>query len=506
MSDIKYQEILLSRMHDITIRYGEKLAIREHDLECSYKEFSDLIGYLSNQLNDLDLESYETIGLLLKRSALSYATMWACISVGRAFVSINPTYPHSRLRSIIDQGNIGSIVCTEDLKIQAEELGFKEHNIVLAVPPARLPTIIGDEIQWWIRTENKNIAYQIFTSGSTGTPKGVPISYSNLLAFINNMQRVIPYLESDNCSQVCELSFDVSIHEIFLSLLNGCTLHPARDIDLYNPASFIARWSITVWVSVPTLTKLVLNNGVPTDQKLKSIRLSIFNGESFTNSLARKWHSEIPHAEIWNTYGPAECTVAVTAQSWSPDIDRSEAGVVAIGVPFDDCEAGLLVDNEIVATRTAKENIKGELVLATPQRFKGYTDQSLSSPFESDNTGKSYYRTGDLALWRSNLLFYMGRVDHQVKINGHRIEILEVESRYRICLKSENIAVVASPQEHPTELVLFTLENEQCHAVDNQILGLPAYMIPKRRIAIESLPLNSNGKLDRIKLQQLAAK
>jgi acyl-CoA synthetase (AMP-forming)/AMP-acid ligase II len=248
----------------------------------------------------------------------------------------------------------------------------------------------------------------------------------------------------------------------------------------------------------------MLGNGVPINNLLHGLRLSIYNGEALTTGVAAAWRDAAPNSQLWNTYGPTECTVAVTAQLWSGEPELAEADVVTIGTPFPDCRTALLIDSTIVPTSPLHDESVGELLLAGPQRFAGYTDGSLPSPFVTDGHGTTFYRTGDRVLWRAGKLYHLGRVDHQVKIGGHRIELLEIEHRLRRYLDTESLAVIAYPSKHPTELVLFIEGESQPPPLDPGALGLPNYMLPKRIVVVGALPMNSHNKLDRPALESLA--
>jgi amino acid adenylation domain-containing protein len=498
------QQALLTRMREVVTSRAEHVAVREHGRTFTYAELGTMIDCLYRALGEAGRDAGEPIGLLLDRSALAYAAMWASIGHGSAYVPLNTSYPQTRLRNIIGQAGIGTVVCDQDTRDLAQALGIDTAHLVIAAPtecPGDAPAV---EQPWWQARTERDVAYVLFTSGSTGQPKGVPISYDNLLAFIDNMNGVIEYLPNDVCSQVCELSFDFSVHEIYLALLNGCTLCPARQIDLFNPAHYIASRSITVWIAVPSLARVILGNDIPIGDSLHGIRISIFNGEALTAGLAAAWRDAAPNAQIWNSYGPTECTVAVTAQRWSGDPELVEAEVIGIGAPFPDCQAALLDDANIVPTSSAPDGSTGELLLATPQRFSGYTDTSLESPFVTDSRGTTYYRTGDHVRWRGGRLYHLGRLDYQVKIGGHRIELMEIEHRLRRFLDIESLAVITHPAQHPTELVLFIEGASAPPTLHAETLGLPAYMLPKRTIVLEALPTNPHGKLDRPALQSLA--
>lgn len=502
MQAISGQQALCARMHAIISEHADHIAVREHGRDVSYAEFGSMIERLYQELGNSDPGATRPVGLLLDRSAIAYASMWASIGLGRPYVPLNTSYPQSRLRNIIDQADIGSIICDEVTHDLARTLGIDGAELVVAAHSnfsAALP-----EMAWWQTRPGGNIAYVLFTSGSTGQPKGVPISYDNLLAFVDNLNNVIEYRQDDVCSQSCELSFDFSVHEIYLALLNGCTLCPARQIDLFNPAQFIDKQSITVWIAVPSLARVILNNGIPVGKSLHGIRVSIFNGEALTAGLAAAWHDAAPNAAIWNNYGPTECTVAVTAQRWSQDPDLAESGVVSIGKAFADCRAALLDNKTVIPLSSAVDGQAGELLLDSPQRFSGYTDPELPSPFVCDNNGNTYYRTGDRVRWRAGRLYHLGRVDYQVKIGGHRIELLEIEHRIRRFLETDSLAVIAHPPRQPVELVLFYEKPLAPPTLSAEELGLPKFMLPNRTVVVDALPTNAHGKLDRNALHDIA--
>lgn len=494
---------LLRRLHETVVARADHAAVRESAGDISYAQLGQLIGELARAF--YRPADPRPIGLLLERSALAYAAMWAAVSLGRPYVPLNPRYPRSRLQRIIDQAGIGALAFSDETVSLADQLDA--HGAARVHASRHRPSTPDTEglRSWWQLAEGGgDTAYILFTSGSTGEPKGVPVSYANLIAFVNNAAAAIPCSADDICSQVCELSFDVSVQEIYLALLSGSTLCPVRPVDLFNPARFVADRRISLWTSVPSLAHVVLNNGVAVGDSLESIRTSIFNGETLTRDLARAWQAAAPHTQIINTYGPTECTVAVCTLPWRDEAGFSEQGGIAIGRPFPDCRTGLLIDDRVVWTDDAAPGAVGELLLTGPQLFGGYLDRKLTSPFVTADDGTVCYRTGDRVLWRDQLLFVLGRMDLQVKIGGHRIEILEIEHHLRRHLGTNAVAVVASPKQHPMEMVLFLADHGTAGDIDREGLGLPTWMLPKRTVRIEALPLTAHGKLDRAALQAQA--
>ncbi len=176
-----------------------------------------------------------------------------------------------------------------------------------------------------------------------------------------------------------------------------------------------------------------------------------------------------------------------------------------LGTPLPGCRIAI-EDGDgrvVVPTGELDDEIAGELLLSGQQRFDGYLDPALPSPFETHG-GTAWYRTGDRVRWARGRLFHLGRLDHQVKIGGHRIELQEVEHRLGEALGHQSFAVIAHPAHHPTELVVLGSDLDRA-AITAEATGLPAYMVPRRVLDIGSLPINANGKLDRPALQRLAA-
>lgn len=514
MASGRGQQRLLDRLGEVVDRYGDQIAVREPGRAVTYDQLAASIAALRRQLVQTDEPPGSPIGLLLERSATAYASLLAAISLGRPYVPLNPSHPPSRLREIAEQADVGDVVGLSTTS--PDELDSLGRRRILAdeLGPAG-PT---DLAAVWASDPAGETAYQLFTSGSTGRPKGVPITYTSLLAFVEAMDATIPIVPDDVCTQVCELSFDFSVHEIFLTLLNGGTLCPARAIDLFEPAGYVEANDITVWIGVPSLARVVLDGHRPPGDRLAGLRLSIFNGEALTSTLAARWHEAAPNSEIWNTYGPTECTVAATAQRWTPVAsgdDRSDDtaddglgerlehdGVVAIGTALPGCRTAIDDGGTIIPTAAAPPDTTGELLLAGPQRFAGYLDQDLPSPLVTEGS-TTWYRTGDRVRWSANRLFHLGRLDHQVKVGGHRIELQEVEHRLRDTLGIEALAVIAHPEDRPAELVL-CLGGAAPAAITAEETGLPRYMLPKRILTLPALPTGAHGKVDRRELHRLA--
>lgn len=473
----------------------DRLAVVEEDQSYSYSEFFSLVSDLNLAIKSRGTSG--VIGIYSGKSIASYIGMWTAIFLGIPYVPLNPSFPNKRIQEIISKCKINMVICDgknqDALKALSPELQLYCYENKTSSTDRKT-----DELTVQKPIINQGIAYVLFTSGSTGSPKGVPISYFNLLAFISNVNKRVKYHPSDRVAQVCETSFDFSVHEIYLTLLNGACLYPARNIDLFNPVQYIQKHKLTVWHSVPSLANVAASNSLLKKDCLDSLRISIFNGEPLTKSLAELWLEASPNGQVWNFYGPTECTVAVSCEKFSKyDTTIFNGNNVTIGNSFDGCHSAILKDGQIIKFNDFYDGINGELLISGVQNFESYIGETTGSPFISDEDNNKYYRTGDLASCKNGKLFLLGRIDHQVKIGGHRIELMEIEHQLKALFKTELLAVLAIPEKNPSTLLLCSEIELNLATIMQSDTSLPSYMIPRKSILIDSLPKNQNGKIDR---------
>ncbi|MFC4700269.1 AMP-binding protein [Glaciecola siphonariae] len=473
-----------------------RVAVQDAQRKYSYVEFFALVMHLYQHLKESNAK--KPVGLYSGREITSYAGMWACIFHGVPFVPLNPALPKQRIETIIDLLDIKHILCHTNKISQAKGLSCAAQ--CFDIEPS---TLTVDELpQFELATLSgliQNNIYILFTSGSTGVPKGVPISYKNFKTFLENAFSQLPYLDNGRYAQVCEISFDVSMQEIFAALLNGGTLFPARSIDLFNPINFIQQNSIAVLHAVPSLIRVGMKNPAFKPSCFSTLKLSIFNGEPLTRSMALTWvaASESQH-EVWNYYGPTECTVAILSQKVQQHDDLMfDKNNIAIGRVFDKCSLALLVDGNIVCAADLDNNMTGELLLGGQQQFDGYLKNTGEDPFIFDADETRYYKTGDRVKYKNKLIFHIGRIDYQVKVGGHRIELMEVEHHLKSALETEALVVLAMPISSPEYLILCVQKHTNLSEIKRASPNLPYYMMPKKVMRIDQFPLNQNGKVDR---------
>jgi amino acid adenylation domain-containing protein len=352
------------------------------------------------------------------------------------------------------------------------------------------------------------IAYLLFTSGSTGEPKGVPISHANVRAYIRHICDRFQVNEHDRFSQMFDLTFDLSVHDMFVCWERGACLYSVPETSLMAPAKFVKDHCLTMWFSVPSAIGLMAKMGMLKPRVFPSLRVSLFCGEPLPSVYASAWQEAAPNSVIENLYGPTETTIAITSYRWDPESSPSACvnGIVPIGWVFDGQQA-CVIDHERNPVPIGE---RGELCLSGSQVTRGYWENPRKTAEQLVRLRsfgeRVWYRTGDLVRQdQSGCFYYLGRIDHQVKIRGYRVELQEVEFVLRKASGSGQVAAVAWPvREGIAEgIVAFIGGRLQCDA--NAIVrycreALPDYMVPRQIHVLDALPLNENGKLDRFKL------
>jgi amino acid adenylation domain-containing protein len=347
--------------------------------------------------------------------------------------------------------------------------------------------------------ERSSNAYILFTSGSTGTPKGVPVQHSALDAFLKAFFAMPMDLgPNDRFLQMFDLTFDLSLMSYVAPLTIGASIYTVGDEGMKYMSIFqiLEDHEITTALMVPS----VLGHLRPffDEIELPHLRYSLFCGEALSDTIATEWQQCVHNATIFNVYGPTEATIFCMTYRHS---DKAKAlnGIVCIGQPMRDMSMAVVDENG----KRVPIGEKGELCLAGPQLTTGYwKNEEKSKEVFIDLEGTRFYRSGDVALEDEEGDFhYLGRVDQQVKIEGFRVELSEIEHWTRtICGIPQLAAVVHSNTMGANEIYVFiesTTPINEADIKDKLKQSIPSYMVPKKIITLERLPLNVNGKIDR---------
>jgi amino acid adenylation domain-containing protein len=463
--------------------------------------------------------------LYAKRSLWSYAGVLGILLAGRGYVPLNPGYPAQRTRRMLDASGVATLVADarsadslgdvlegtqRELTILLPEThtapSWAEHDRrhrVLCAPD--LPS--GGSLPSAAAAGDAALAYLLFTSGTTGSPKGIGISHASVLAYVAAMGELYDVGPEDRCSQNFELTFDLSVHDLFVCWARGACLYVPSERAVMAPAAFVRDHELTCWFSTPSTAAVMQRMRMLEPGAFPSLRWSLFCGEALTWEIAEAWQAAAANSTLENLYGPTEATIAFTAYRYGSarPSDAADA-VVPIGRPF--------ARNLVAVVGERGEPLHGdaigELVLAGPQLASGYwndserTRQAFVSFPELDPPGP-WYRTGDLVSWSAGgELLYRGRRDDQIKIRGHRVELQEVEALARRACGSGSVVALGWPRtpSGADGIILFVSGAAAPDDVirDSLRSSLPAYMQPSEIHRIENMPLNASGKTDRAAL------
>jgi non-ribosomal peptide synthetase component F len=304
----------------------------------------------------------------------------------------------------------------------------------------------------------------------------------------------------DRIAEPMELSFDLSVFNMFMTWDAGASLHLVPSAQVMAPAKFIRDNGITVWLSVPSVIAMMKRVKALKPGSLPSLRYSFFCGEPLPLGAVQSWREAAPHSIVDNLYGPTEATVACLHERVTDSpVVTPERGIISIGDPFAGMQACIVSSDLQILARGQT----GELALSGPQLASGYfRAPELSASRFPVISGKRWYLTGDLAYQDCGGKFHhLGRTDNQVKVLGYRVELEEVEAHLRILSDTELVAAVAWPMSDGTAdgIVGFVAGRAIAPTEIREALRkrLPSYMVPASIRSIESMPLNANGKVDR---------
>ena len=388
----------------------------------------------------------------------------------------------------------------------------------LTLTPERIAALPADDGAELTPIRPDAAFYIIFTSGSTGEPKGVVITAACLDAFLGWILGEHAFREgAETFLNQAPFSFDLSVMDLYLSLATGGTLYSVtrRETgDFKRLFAALDEAGLTAWVSTPSFAQLCLAERSFAQPRLPTLRHFLFCGETLLPDTANRLLDRFPAAEVWNTYGPTEATVATTSIRVTKEL-LSVGGPLPIGRPRPGTRMYLRNDDGQVAA----PGERGEMVIAGPNVSPGYLGRPdlTAAVFFEEADGQRAYRTGDWGRWRDDLLFFEGRQDGQIKLHGHRIELADIEENLnRLPGVRESAVVPVTRHGAVQHLAAFVvpLENAADPAADaagadalrvQLAQRLPPYMLPRKIYLRPLLPMTANGKADRRRLSEQAA-
>jgi amino acid adenylation domain-containing protein len=479
-----------------TLATPEATALLFGDESLSYAELNLRANRLAHRLIALGVRADVKVGIAVERSVEMIVGLLAILKAGGAYVPLDPEYPAERLAYMVQDSGVTLLLTQTAVK---DSLPAVEGLLVLDLNTLDLDGSAGHNPQ--IPLHSENLAYVIYTSGSTGRPKGAAVRHRALASCMTWMQKTYALTSADTVLHKAPFSFDVSAWEIFWPLTTGVRLVVANPGDQRDPeriTDLIRRHQITTLNFVPAMLQAFLaHEGIETQTRLRYV---ICGGEAMPAATQGEALRRLKGVSLQNLYGPTETTIHVT--QWTCRDDGRT--LVPIGRPIAETTAYVLDD----ALGTVPRGVAGELYIGGELLARGYlgrpglsAERFVADPFSAN--GERLYRTGDLVRWNGEgQLEYLGRIDHQVKIRGLRIELGEVEAQLLAQPEVREAVVVAHGAGAGTRLAGYvsahagqTVEAGELRA--RLACALPDYMVPSAIMVLDSLPLNSNGKVDR---------
>ena len=510
-------------------RRGDAVALAMGDERLTYAELDEAANRLAHMLEQVGCGRGDRVCLLAPKSPAAIVGMLATLKTGAAYVPIDISSPAARTTRIVRSAAPAVVLAAQEAAGLLDELrvggalpsdlpvGALDGGLAatVAAPVAFGPGETGAQDAAPLAAAGRadDPAHILFTSGSTGEPKGVVIAHRNVTAFVEWATRYFGTKPSDRISGHPPLHFDLSTFDIFGSFCAGAQLHliPPNMLLPQQVAALIAERELTQWFSVPSMFTYMAKFDVVPEGGFPSLERVLWCGEVLPTPVLIHWMRRVPHATFTNLYGPTEATIASSYYTVA-EVPHDETEPIPIGTACAGEEL-LVLDG---ARRPVSRGTTGDLYIAGAGLSSGYwQDEARSRAAFVDDprpgaAGARIYRTGDLACVDDDgLVHFLGRGDSQIKTRGHRIELGEIEAALGALPELMEYAVVAI-ESSGFEGVTICCAYSTVSGTDisppsiraSLSASLPRYMLPARWMALETLPKNVNGKIDRPRLRE----
>jgi len=475
-------------------RTPDRVAVSFEDSSLTYRELLDRAGRLARHLAGMGVGPDVRVGVCAERSLEMVVGLLGVLRAGGAYVPLDPSYPAERLAFMVGDA--------------AAPVVLTQRRLAGLLPPSGAKTVLLDDPEAWgdravplPKVPADALAYVIYTSGSTGRPKGAMNAHRAVRNRLLWMRDDFGLGPDEVVLQKTPFSFDLSVWEIFATLMTGARLVMARPGGHQDSAYLVEVMEgegITIAHFVPSMLRAFLS--APGLERCTALRRVLCTGEAVSEDLERRFFERFgtDGPELYNLYGPTEAAVEVTWWQCGP----GRSGPVPIGRPLPNTSIHL-VDPGLEPVGPDGE---GELLIGGIQPARGYhgrpdltAERFIPDPF--GEPGARLYRTGDLARFRADgVLDFLGRIDFQVKIRGHRIELGEIETGLASHPAVHEAVVTARERNGELRLAAYVVARE---AVEREELrahlatSLPDYMVPADWVFLEAFPLTTSGKIDR---------
>ncbi|OOM73736.1 gramicidin S synthase 2 [Clostridium puniceum] len=495
-ADYPYDKTIKELFEEQVERTPENIAVIYENTQLTYKELNRKANVLAWKLREKGVKEETIVGIMTNRSAEMIVAILGVLKAGGAYLPILPDYPKDRIEYMLEDSQPqvlvgqkelietvsfkGEILETESIKEDEDE---KENLVALSSP--------------------HSMAYIIYTSGTTGKPKGVVIENINVVRLMFNSKMQYEFDEKQIWTMFHSYCFDFSVWEMYGALLYGGKLVVVSDNVTKNPAEFVKllrKEKVTVLNQTPSSVYNLIEEEMKQEDNNLNIKYITFGGEMLKPAMLKRWIDKYPDTRLINMYGITETTVHVTFKEITDN--EITTGISNIGVPIPTTTTYIMDKN----LKLLPIGVPGELCVGGAGVARGYlkrpeltAEKFVENPYIK---GERIYRSGDLVKMLSNgEMEYIGRIDHQIKIRGFRVEISEIENKLINHIDIKDAVVIAKDDLTGTKYVCAYITADKKFTIKElkEYLSqdLPYYMIPSYFVQIDKMPINANGKIDR---------
>ena len=496
--DYKKETTIVQLFEEQVEKNPDQIAVVFEGEKLTYSQLNKKANSIAHFLRQNNIGRSDIVPVCMNRSIELIVIMMGIIKSGAAYLPIAVETPAERFDFIIQNSRAKlafvkssqNLVDSDVIKIvdieQFDYSKYSTNNVYVEIKPL-------------------DLLYVIYTSGSTGNPKGVKVCHHNLINFVESFNKQYDGISrEDKLLASTNISFDVSIFEFFMALLNGAKLYLYKEPninDIFKYCKTIIKEKITFLYIPPNILEDVYSilstySNIPINKMLLGV-------EPIKSSTIKKYYTLNPNMKIINAYGPTEATICSTSVCLNNDILRNYK-IIPIGKPLHNLQIYILDKNK----QPVPVNVPGEIYIAGDNVARGYlnnrelTDKNFVSLPEFNCP--LAYKTGDLAKWNADgLISFIGRNDFQVKVNGHRIELGEIESCIYLYPNIDKALVLLDKNN---KLICYFSSSKQINVNDLKAFmqrKLPLYFIPNFFVQVEKFKLTANGKIDRKALARI---
>ena len=498
----------------------DAVALDFGDERLTYGQVATASDRLAAALVDRGVGPGDRVGLLVPKQPAAIVAMHAVLKAGAAYVPLDAESPAPRLARIVTSADLAMLLAVASAGPRLDDLAaLVALPVVASVEDEPVVGADGRPLSAFTRREwdapatpptrrvgDDAAAHLLFTSGSTGHPKGVVITHRNVATFVDWALTEFGTRPTDRISGHPPLHFDLSTFDVYGTFAAGAELHlvpPAASLDPRGLARFIRDHELTQWFSVPSVLTYLAKFDAVAEDDFPALERLLWCGEVLPTPVLCHWMRRLPHVRFTNLYGPTEATIASSHHTLRA-IPADETQPVPIGTA---CKGEELLVLDAERRPTPVGDI-GDLYIAGVGLSPGYwrDDDKTQAAFVPDprspGSGDRIYRTGDLARVDDHgLVHFLGRADSQIKSRGYRIELGEIESALNAVDGVRECAVVGV-ESHGFEgtaiCAAYVADGLEPPTLKAALAAtLPTYMLPARWMALDALPKNQNGKIDR---------